>query len=174
MHMCSHLVDFVYPRNHPPALPNTECLHHLSRVKGIVQPPSTSIYVDIQQNQDHHTCSMTHTSISLGALGRENEEKFPREQKVHRLEKVVLALLDLSAKINGQAVLVSWSSDHAPSIGTNYLVPTSQAHHLIAVSVRIRDSSRREHCSSVFFRANYETRVAPPSTSLSRCISATC
>lgn len=51
----------------------------------------------IPVNHDHHAHILLYvcTNISLGAHGRENEEKLPREQEVHRLEKVVLALLHL-------------------------------------------------------------------------------
>lgn len=41
---------------------------------------------------------MSELSDSLGAPGREYEEKLPREQELYRLEKVVLALLHLLAE----------------------------------------------------------------------------
>ena len=46
-------------------------------------------------SEEHHPGSLICSSLSLGALGRENEEKFPWEQEFHRLEEVVLALLHL-------------------------------------------------------------------------------
>lgn len=46
-------------------------------------------------SQEYHLGSSICLSLSLGALGRENEEKFPGEQEFHRLEEIVLALLHL-------------------------------------------------------------------------------
>ena len=47
--------------------------------------------------------------LSLGAPGREHEEKFPREQELYRLEKVVLALLHLFVRNRGGTGVRRWA-----------------------------------------------------------------